>query len=340
MNPKNWPTSKKTRVTLLLGLITMCSGLSSAIFASTTGTLAKEYGVSDEVMILGSSLYMLGVPGPIIFAPLSEVFGRRTVLVPVFFFICFTAATATAENLQTIFITRFFSGLFASAPVTTVGGALGDLFDQRERGWRWTMYLVLILTSVAVSKSLASLLGFDHGGAQAHAIASSAPETVEAALPFLAILVGTLIAALLNLLYSLLVYQPYLDKHGNQAQPEMRLPPMMVGGVLFPLAFFLLGWTDPVGQMFGCMFAGVAFLMIFQAGINFFIDTYTVYAASAVASNTFVRSIASALFGNLGIGWGCSLLGFLALLCTVIPFAFYRFGPKLRDMSRFAASAS
>lgn len=29
-----------------------------------------------------------------------------------FIFICFSAATATAENLQTIFITRFFGGVY------------------------------------------------------------------------------------------------------------------------------------------------------------------------------------------------------------------------------------
>jgi len=46
------------------------------------------------------------------------------VLVPMFIFICFSAATATAENLQTIMITRFFAGVMASSPVVTVGGGI------------------------------------------------------------------------------------------------------------------------------------------------------------------------------------------------------------------------
>jgi hypothetical protein len=33
-------------------------------------------------------------------------------VIPMFIFICFSAATATAENLQTIFITRFFGGVY------------------------------------------------------------------------------------------------------------------------------------------------------------------------------------------------------------------------------------
>jgi DHA1 family multidrug resistance protein-like MFS transporter len=62
-----------------------------------------------------------------------------------FIFACFSAATATASNLQTIFITRFFAGLFASAPVTTVGGGLADMFDQRERGSAVVLYSLAVV---------------------------------------------------------------------------------------------------------------------------------------------------------------------------------------------------
>jgi MFS transporter, DHA1 family, multidrug resistance protein len=88
------------------------------------------------VAILGLSLFIAGyVPGPILFAPLSEIYGRKiSVVLPMFVFICLSAGTATAENLQTIFITRFFGGVMASAPVATVGGGLADMFDQKERG--------------------------------------------------------------------------------------------------------------------------------------------------------------------------------------------------------------
>jgi MFS transporter, DHA1 family, multidrug resistance protein len=63
------------------------------------------------------------------------MYGRRiSVIVPMFVFICLSAATATAKDIQSIFITRFFAGVMASSPVTTVGGGLADLFDQKERG--------------------------------------------------------------------------------------------------------------------------------------------------------------------------------------------------------------
>jgi DHA1 family multidrug resistance protein-like MFS transporter len=66
----------------------------------------------------------------------------------------------------------------------------------------------------------------------------------------------------------------------------------------------------------GLAFIGMSFLLIFQAGINYLIDAYTQYSASAVAATTFMRSIFAAglplvaqpLFRNLGINWACTLL--------------------------------
>lgn len=89
---------------------------------------------------------------------------------------CFSFATGAAKDLQTIMITRFFTGFFASAPVTNTGGVLGDLFPSSQRGiaiasyamavvigpvfgpivgaafvvqpslrWRWTQYLTGII---------------------------------------------------------------------------------------------------------------------------------------------------------------------------------------------------
>jgi hypothetical protein len=39
---------------------------------------------------------------------------------------------------------------------------------------------------------------------------------------------------------------------------------------------------------------------------------------------------AGAMFGNLGLDWGCSLLGFLSVAFIPIPIAIYFFGQKIR----------
>lgn len=71
----------------------------------------------------------------------------------------------------------------------------------------------------------------------------------------------------------------------------------------------------------------------------YLVDAYEQYAASALAANTVMRSIAGALlplcaldmYDKLGMGWGNSLLGFLALALVPIPFFIKRYGEKLRN---------
>jgi DHA1 family multidrug resistance protein-like MFS transporter len=68
------------------------------------------------------------------FAPISELFGRKVSVLPPYF-ICgiFLIGVATAENLQTVMLCRFFAGLMASAPISNVAGGLADLWDDHDR---------------------------------------------------------------------------------------------------------------------------------------------------------------------------------------------------------------
>lgn len=66
------------------------------------------------------------------------------------------------------------------------------------------------------------------------------------------------------------------------------------------------------------------------------------HSASALAANTILRSLfgaflplaGPALYDALGLGWGNSLLGFLALAMIPIPLMFWRYGEKLRTSKR------
>jgi hypothetical protein len=61
-------------------------------------------------------------------------------------------------------------------------------------------------------------------------------------LPFLAIMLGAMAGAGINV-YNQLVYN---RKARGKLCPELRLPPMMFGSVLFASGLFITGWTaDP-----------------------------------------------------------------------------------------------
>lgn len=120
--PKNFPTWRKWVITMMLGQMTICVTFGSSVFSTATKQTGKKFGVSSEVMVLGVSLFVLGFAfGPIIFGPLSELYGRkRPLFVGMFVFAIFQIPVAVAQDLQTIFICRFFGGLFASAPLAIV----------------------------------------------------------------------------------------------------------------------------------------------------------------------------------------------------------------------------
>lgn len=72
--PINWPFRKKLITTLLYGLTTMGSTWASSVYSPAVGQISDEYGVADEVGILGVSFLLIGFGiGPLLWAPLSEV---------------------------------------------------------------------------------------------------------------------------------------------------------------------------------------------------------------------------------------------------------------------------
>ena len=75
----------------------------------------------------------------------------------------------------------------------------------------------------------------------------------------------------------------------------------MLGSVLFSAGQFIMGWTaDPqypwIAPVIGLVLMGTGFFTIFQAALNYLVDTFTLYAASAVAANTFLRSAFAGAF--------------------------------------------
>ncbi|KAK9384174.1 hypothetical protein V1515DRAFT_583194, partial [Lipomyces mesembrius] len=91
---------------------------------------------SPHIATLGVSLFLLGVGfGPMLFTPISEVYGRKIgVIVPFFISGLFAIGVATANNLRTVLIIRFFQGLFGGAPVYNSGGVLADIWRPEAQG--------------------------------------------------------------------------------------------------------------------------------------------------------------------------------------------------------------
>jgi MFS transporter, DHA1 family, multidrug resistance protein len=59
-NPMNWPVWKKWIITVVLGFMALVGTFASSIFSTAVPSTSKQFGVSTEVMTLGTSLFVLG----------------------------------------------------------------------------------------------------------------------------------------------------------------------------------------------------------------------------------------------------------------------------------------
>ncbi|KAK5155727.1 hypothetical protein LTR04_005750 [Oleoguttula sp. CCFEE 6159] len=149
--------------------------------SGATTYIAQTFGVKKQAqLVLPTSIYLVGyVLGPLLFGPLSESYGRKSIMIWTFtFFTIFTMACALAPNFAALIIFRFIVGVSASCPVAVVGGIYADVYKNpvtRGRAmaifmaattfgplmgpiisgfiapvsWRWTFWVALIVAGVS-----------------------------------------------------------------------------------------------------------------------------------------------------------------------------------------------
>ncbi|KUI65043.1 hypothetical protein VM1G_00536 [Cytospora mali] len=137
---------------------------------------------------------------------------------------------------------------------------------------------------------------------------------------------------------------------GGTLEPEHRLRLAMSGGVGCAASMFWFAWSANFSYVhwivptLAGVFLSASMMLIFVSFVTYLVDSYIMYAASAIAANTVVRSATASaaplftrqMFSALGIGGGGSLIGGVGALLAIIPFAFYKYGKQIRNKSRFA----
>ena len=136
--------------------------------------------------------------------------------------------------------------------------------------------------------------------------------------------------------------------HWTTVEEYRRLPLACIGGPLYVVSLFWLGWSASpnvhwiVPTLAGIPF-GIGFMLIFMALLNYITDAYEIFSASAMSATSCTRSVFGALlplaarpmYQKLGISWASSLLGFMSLGMSIIPFAFIKYGQRIRANSKF-----
>ncbi|KAF7561395.1 hypothetical protein G7046_g2751 [Stylonectria norvegica] len=176
-NPYNFRLAKKLFIVATAIVLTVNSTISSAITSNAITYIMDDFDVTGEIQsYLPTTVYLIGyIVGPLVFSPLSESIGRKSVSFWTFnIFILFTLACALAPNWPALLIFRLICGTAASVPLTVIGGLYADIFfspQTRGRamitfmsgttfgplggpiisgyiaplGWRWVFWVTLIV---------------------------------------------------------------------------------------------------------------------------------------------------------------------------------------------------
>ena len=141
-NPMTISRSMKWIITLIMALGTLSVAFSSTAFSGTLPQIQRDLKCSEELSILTVSLFVLGFAiAPITWAPMSELYGRQVVYVITFALVTiFGAASIGAQNIQTLFVLRFFAGVFGSSSIVNSAGVIADMFVAKERGLAMMVY--------------------------------------------------------------------------------------------------------------------------------------------------------------------------------------------------------
>ncbi|KAF2646003.1 MFS general substrate transporter [Massarina eburnea CBS 473.64] len=177
-NPRRWSKSRRLICTTLVSCLSLSANLAATMYAPGSVSLAIDFKTRNVTLVaMTVSIYLLGFAlGPMIWAPLSEIYGRLPVYhVSNVIYFSFLWGCAFAHNLDQFLLFRFLSGCGASASMTVGGGTIADLLEHPGQdslalkifglgpllgpvigpvaggfvvqtvGWRWTFYVLIIV---------------------------------------------------------------------------------------------------------------------------------------------------------------------------------------------------
>jgi MFS family permease len=145
-------------------------------------------------------------------------------------------------------------------------------------------------------------------------------------------------------------YRHLKARNNDIGRPEFRIPLLAITTICIPAGLFIYGWTAQTHQHWitpnigACLFS-VGNMMTFQCMQTYIVDTYTRYAASAMAAVSVLRCLtafgfplfAPYMYNALHYGWGNSLLAFISIGIGIpAPIVLWKFGERLRKASPYA----
>jgi multidrug resistance protein len=358
------PAALAPNVATLIALRTLSGFFGSVGIANGGGTINDMFAPSGRAGVYGWYLLgpMLGpVLGPMLGGVIMQRFGWRWVFwalalictcdtLTAFFFLRESYAPVLLEEEK-----RRLEQENDRQSVTYSYDGQDDrpLASKLARSFRRPLHIFYQPNVLILSSFQAIIFGTTYTiYAQMHEIFSEPPydfSTEQIGYLFIGAGLGSVTSVVFLVPQIDVVYNMLAARNKGTALPEYRLPLTNIGSVLIPTSLFCFAWTVHFQTFWGFpIFAlyvyGIGQVIVTNTVQHYFIDSFTQYAASAIAAGSVLRSVvgglsplfASQMIPQLGYGWGTSVFAFAAVLLAPSPVMLYFYGERLRE--RFPVS--
>ncbi|EHK22045.1 uncharacterized protein TRIVIDRAFT_53178 [Trichoderma virens Gv29-8] len=156
-NPMNFSSTKKWFIIFIVTVSVFAVTLTSSAYSGSANEILAQFHCSSELFALGISLYVLGFAiGPALWAPLSELYGRKILFITTHTgMVAFVAASAGASSITQLLVFRFLTGMFGASPLTNSGGVIADMFPAAQRG----LAMIFFCTAPFMGPVLGPIMG-------------------------------------------------------------------------------------------------------------------------------------------------------------------------------------
>ncbi|KAI0964966.1 MFS multidrug transporter [Xylaria arbuscula] len=159
--PMYWPRLRKWTATMIMSAFSFLQPLSETMLAPAEKKISADLHIEQSYQwLLVNSLILVGVGlSPLLLAPLSEVYGRKPVLIVAStIFVIWNAACGASSTLGQILAFRLLSGFGASVADALAGGLMSDLWSVEERGRAFAFYMAAPLLGPALGPILGAFI--------------------------------------------------------------------------------------------------------------------------------------------------------------------------------------
>ncbi|KAH7911388.1 major facilitator superfamily domain-containing protein [Hygrophoropsis aurantiaca] len=135
LDPRNWTRLRRLGIAIVMLSLSTLIDMSSTLYSGAQSQIQEQFHVSNFVVTLGVGLINFGFAiGPLIAAPLSELYGRQPVYIcSTIGFVAFCLGATLSQSMESLLVCRLMAGLVGAAVFSNYGGTLSDIFTPDER---------------------------------------------------------------------------------------------------------------------------------------------------------------------------------------------------------------